>query len=382
MNRRGFLSVIGGGVVLAAVGTAGGFLATRTPSKAYQPWKAAGVDYKEPRLFALSYAILAPNPHNRQPWKVDLSEDNVITLYVDTDRLLPHTDPFSRQITIGLGCFLEVLRVAAAENGYKAVATHFPEGFDNEKLDGRPVARIVFEKDSAVQKDPLFTHVLSRESLKTAYDVNKAVSDQVLDNLRSVVLDGVISGTTNSADKLNDLRKLTHDAMMVEMQTHRTYKESVDLFRIGKSEVEANPDGIDLNSPLLDTLALFGMFSREQALDMKSSAYKQGLDRILAPFHTSMGFVWLVTKENTRIDQLNAGRDWVRVNLAATGLGVGTQPVSQALQEYDEMKVHYADLHKKLAPEGGTVQMLGRLGYAEMTGPSPRWSLKHKIIKA
>ena len=42
-----------------------------------------------------------------------------MTLYVDTDRLLPETDPYNRQITIGLGCFLEIMRMAAAEDGYR-----------------------------------------------------------------------------------------------------------------------------------------------------------------------------------------------------------------------------------------------------------------------
>ena len=56
----------------------------------------------EPRMQALSYAILAPNPHNRQPWLVDLQVDGQVTLYVDQTRLLPHTDPFSRQIVAGL----------------------------------------------------------------------------------------------------------------------------------------------------------------------------------------------------------------------------------------------------------------------------------------
>ena len=31
----------------------------------------------------------------------------------------------------------------------------------------------------------------------------------------------------------------------IEIETPRTYKESVDLFRIGRAEVDANPDGID-----------------------------------------------------------------------------------------------------------------------------------------
>jgi hypothetical protein len=63
LSRRKMIGLVGGGVVLAATASAGGFLATRRPSRALSPWSAAG-NYAEPRMNALSYAILAPNPHN------------------------------------------------------------------------------------------------------------------------------------------------------------------------------------------------------------------------------------------------------------------------------------------------------------------------------
>jgi len=65
-SRRTFLKVAGGGVILAA-GSAGAFWGTRIPREALAPWDHAGTS-QEPRRRALSYAILAPNPHNRQPW--------------------------------------------------------------------------------------------------------------------------------------------------------------------------------------------------------------------------------------------------------------------------------------------------------------------------
>ena len=74
-------------------------------------------------------------------------------------------------------------------------------------------------------------------------------------------------------------------------------------------------------------------------------------------------------------------QDWVRINLAATAAGVATQPMSQALQEYPEMKALYERIHATLAPEGGTVQMLGRLGYAEAVPASPRWPLQAKTAR-
>ena len=128
-SRRNVLMLIGGGVVVAAA-AGSGYIATRGPSEAArEPWRRAG-KYAEFRRSALSYALLAPNPHNRQPWLVKLEGENALTLYCDLDRRLPVTDPFDRQITIGCGAFLELLVLAAAQDGYQATVTPFPEGED------------------------------------------------------------------------------------------------------------------------------------------------------------------------------------------------------------------------------------------------------------
>ena len=381
LSRRKFIGVIGGGTIVAASAGVGVFISTRTPTKALEPWEQAGT-YDEPRRKALSYAILAPNPHNRQPWLVDLQQKDKIILYVDTERMLPETDPYNRQVTIGLGCFLEVLKIAAAEQGYRTSSDDFPDGFDNTRLDKRPVTVISFVKDSMVQKDPLFSQILNRRSLKEPFDTTRKVTDDVLRSLTDSVGDGVITGASNKLETVNQIRKITHDAMAIEIKTPRTYQESVDLFRIGKAEINANPDGIDFSGAMFESLAKVGYFTREAALDSKSSAYHQGIDAVMASIDTAMGYIWLTTKTNTRLDQLNAGREWVRINLKTTKNGIGLHPISQALQEYSEVNDSFVAIHKLLKADGGTVQMLGRLGYADKVPPSPRWPLAAKILKS
>jgi len=71
LSRRHLIRIAGSSAVVLAAGT-GAFALTREPSKALATWSAAGSGYDDPRLRALSWAILAPNPHNRQPWIVDL----------------------------------------------------------------------------------------------------------------------------------------------------------------------------------------------------------------------------------------------------------------------------------------------------------------------
>lgn len=101
MNRRNFLNILGGGTILAAAGSAG-FLFSRTPTKALKLW-AGATTYTDPIKHALASALLAPNPHNRQPWLVDLSQESQVTIHRDTTRDLPMTDPLNRQIFIGMG---------------------------------------------------------------------------------------------------------------------------------------------------------------------------------------------------------------------------------------------------------------------------------------
>ena len=381
MNRRGFLKLAGGGVVLAAAG-AGVFATTRTPTRALAPWAAAGgPGYADPRLNALSYAILAPNPHNRQPWIVALQGPDRVVLYFDTDRQLPHTDPFDRQLTIGLGCFLELMTLAAHAAGQDVETVLFPDGMSDDGLDNRPVAVATF-REGGPGADPLWRHVPDRRSNKEPYDTARPVPPQVLTDILAAGRHGTQLGGSVAEDDIAFWRELTERALRIEIETPHTYRESVDLFRIGKAEVEANPDGIDFSGAMFETLNKVGVFTREAALDTTSTAYLQGIDAVLENCRTAMGHVWMVTDTNTRADQIAAGRDWLRVNLAATAAGLGFQPLSQALQEYPEVAGPYAQTHARLAPGVGTVQMLARIGYGPALPPSPRWPLEAKVQPA
>jgi hypothetical protein len=328
---------------------------------------------------ALSYAVLAPNPHNMQPWKVDVSEDGRAVLYVDTNRLLPETDPFGRQITIGLGCFLGLLDMAAAEDGYRTQRDLFPEGSDDKVLDGRPVAVIRFEKDATIAKDLLFRQVLLRRSTKEPYS-ERAVSADALRELEAAALPGAAVRTDASDELSTALRELTWNAWQREYATPAKQRESVEVMRLGKREIEASPDGIDLGGGMLEILIAAGIITREALADPSSEAYRQGIGMYRAMCETSRAFVWVNTPGNSRTDQIAAGDCWLRVNLAATRLNLCVQPMSQALQEYEEVRDYYGEAHRLLAAPGETVQMLGRLGYTDPVPPSPRWRIEHKII--
>jgi hypothetical protein len=378
LTRRKTLALVGGGTILAATGGVA-WEVTRPLQTALLPWERAG-QYDDPRMRALSWAILAPNSHNMQPWKVDLSTPDQAVLYPDLDRMLPETDPFNRQITVSLGCFLELLRMAALEDGLAVEAELFPEGSDPTGLDERPVAICRFRPTTA-PSDPLFAHAANRRSNKEPYDTSRPVPAEVLARIAGVAQHTDV-GFTADPGEVADLIDISTRAMAIEIDTPRTFGESIDLFRIGRREVDANPDGLEFHGPYFETLRLFGFFSRDAARDPDSTAFAQGRAATLEPIGTATAHLWQVTPDNARTTQIATGRDWLRLNLAAVAEGVGYHPLSQGLQEYPEMAEIYADLHARLAPDGGTVQNLTRLGYGPTIGPTPRWPLEAKILDA
>ena len=380
-GRRNFLKILGGGVILAA-GAGSLFAVTRTPTKAIEPWKLAlGPDANvDPRRIILSHAILAPNPHNRQPWIVDLSIEDEITLYCDLDKRLPHTDPYDRQITIGLGCFLELAMMTANEIGMRADLQLFPEGENFPRLDQRPVARMKLIKDASVKTDPLFSQILERRSNKDAFDISQSVQELDTLSILAVAKNNVATGSITENASIEAMRKLTKQALLVEMHTYRTNKESIDLMRMGKAEIEASPDGIDMGGVFLETMGLLGQLNRDDLVNPESSAFKNGIPIILEPLETAMGYVFIKTDGNTREDQIAAGRDYVRMNLKATELGISMHPLSQALQEYEEIAPQFEDIRNQLEiGSQETLQMFARIGYGEKPNPSPRWNYEAKI---
>ena len=362
-TRRQTITILGGGVLAAGAASAGGFAATRTPHAALAPWEAAGT-MADARLHALAHAILAPNPHNIQPWMAELTEGG-FRLHRDPERSLPHTDPHGRQIVIGLGCFIEQAAVAASERGLLADVTLWPDG------PGGPVAEAALRDGGA--PDPLAPFIMDRRSCKEPF------TDTPL-------TDGEVEALSAHATILTDaptveaLRELTWAAWLTEAHTPRTHRESVDLMRFGRAEIEASPDGIDLGGAMLEGLMVAGLMTRRSVADPASTAFAQAAAIYDEMLHATPAHAALISGGNAPEDWIAAGRGWLRLNLATTALGLSLHPVSQALQEYPEMAPHYDAVHALLAPGGGTVQMLGRVGHGPRVPRTPRWPLEAKLI--
>ncbi len=384
MQRRHFLRLAGGGIVIAAAATALSRLQVfGVPAGAVAAWREATAP-AELRRWVLAHALLAPNPHNMQPWIAELPGADEIVLRLDTERLLPATDPFGRQILMGAGAFLELLEMAAAARGYRVEQHLFPEGEPGERLDGRAFSRVRLVADGSVEPDPLFAHVLARRTDRRAYDPVRPIAAAGIARLAAAVAGRPVRfGVAAAGDpaRLQGIRGIARAAWRTELSTEPAMMESVRVLRVGSAEIDRHRDGIAITSPFVVAMARAGLFDRSRfpaANSMEVKAQVETFDAITA---ATPAYLWLVTEGNGRALQLAAGAAYARVNLAGTAALLAMHPNQQSLQEYPEVSLHHQAIHALLdAPSPRfTVQMLARLGHlpdgVAPADPAPRRGL-------
>ena len=378
MKRRSFMVVLAaGGAVVALPGC------NSMPASAIAAWQQPGADQTDPRLRALSWALLAPNPHNLQSWIADIREPGLIRLSVDLHRLLPETDPPNRQILIGCGAFLEMLCMAAAQLGQRAEVTLLPEGeYAASGVDARPFATVRMTADATVQPDPLFAAVPLRRTNRAPYSA-QVPSDALLAQLQSAAQrPGITLHAAADPAKVGRLRELAIAGYRVEFGTPATWSESVNVMRVGTAAVATEPSGV----PVLGTMVWWG--EKLGMLDLASLrktdgvAAKTAVDTSVDAAQNTHAWAWLISADNSRRSQIEAGRAYLRTDLAAASLGLAIQPNSQVLQEFPEMAELYSSFHKEVTvTQPSRVQMFVRLGYASRPDPAPRRPL-NRLVRA
>jgi hypothetical protein len=386
MDRRAFVRVAGGGVVVAA-GVAGTGCSSTMPPEAVAAWQGPG-DEPDLRRWILGYAILAPHSHNLQSWRVELDVPGQITLRCDLTRLLPQTDPLSRQIMMSQGTFIELLDLAARERGLRTEITLFPEGvFGTGQPDARPVARIRLEPDATVVKDPLFGQILRRRTNRSAYDPARPVPPRPRAAMAEAVRPHALQFghlDAGQPDLLAQHRAIANEAWRIELTTPRTILESFQVLRVGAAEVARHRDGLTLLDPMVVWLDRLGLFDRSTAPAPTDFAVTSQIKDFARKIDSTPSFLWMVTPDNERVAQVNAGRAYARVQLAATAHGVAMQPLQQALQEYPEQAGPHAGIRRLLQVNtpAHTVQMWARVGFAPDVPPAPRRGVAAHLAKA
>lgn len=378
MNRRNFIQIFGLGIGTVVLSSAVVGCSDTAPTDDFG-WSGPDPKEQDIRMQVLAYAILCPNPHNKQPWIIRLTGPSSFDLYVDPERLLPATDPFYRQIHIGQGTFLETLAIAATGIGHEAKIDYFPQGmYSNTELLDKPVASIELIERPGLAPDPLFAQLLSRHSNKREYD-NRSLTQAETETLHTFHGQENNHPLTivNSAEAKRHFEQILTDAMQIEVGDKERDHETIAMFRFNEDEVKKHRDGFGVSQAGLSGLKKLVVetffLSRESVENDPTEFGEQAVTMTQKTAASTATFAWITTSTNSRLDQVKVGRDYCRINLKTSAMGLAQHPMSQVLQEYQEMRpLQTAFKNTFDINEGDTVQMLFRLGRAEATRHGPR----------
>jgi nitroreductase len=333
VSRRGALrrlSYGAAGLALVAVGGAlyrayrQGLLGSGDPS--LEAWDAFETGAHSGPLRLVSAAILAANPHNTQPWRFRVSE-SAIELEADFGRALGAMDPFEREMSIGLGCAVENMAVAASGAGLAAAITLTPRPGE------RTHAAHIACSPAAPTLHPLAAAIVARRTNRGAYDSGRRISDRDLAALRDLQRDEpcrllLFPRGSREAERLAALTNTATEEIITDPEMSHA---SASWYRHDQDEIVARRDGITLQTvglPLwLSIAARMGPpVSERSAHDtwLKSTRDVQ----LATADHVGM----IAVPPNAFYDDrtsLEVGRLWQRIHLAATLMGLACQPINQ-----------------------------------------------------
>ncbi len=341
MQRRSFLKgagaitivVVGGGVWRAY--DQGVFSVGEGP--AYEPWKVWRKDSNHGALALVRAAILAASPHNTQPWLFKVANSS-IEVYIDTKRNVGALDPYLREEHIGMGCALENLMLAAAENGYQATVTLLPAKLGPIPADPQPelLARVDLVAGKP-EPSKLYDAISRRHTNRGKYIPEKPLPVDFIETLSRLPSDEPsvrLFLFTAEADrkKLVEITSAANDEIYADPAVDRG---SHPWVRTKWSDVQKFRDGLTVDAfgqpPIATAIAKtmpLWMLRR-----LASRGEKDGYSKLMltAPL---MGII-AVQDRYDREDCLRAGRIWQRAHLLATARGVAGRPCNESVEMID-----------------------------------------------
>jgi hypothetical protein len=386
MNRRGVLKIAGATVVVA-----GGALAWRAfdqgvfgagSGAAYEPWKNWQADDSPRPLRLVRAAILAANPHNSQPWRFRVTE-NTIDVFADPGRNIGAIDPFLREMTMGIGCALENLLIAAATEGYSAEIKLQPDP-------GNPVhaAHILLSPGTRIAS-PLYDAIPRRHTNRGPYDTGRSVSADLLEGLAALGADlpgirVIWFSTPEARRRIGELIVAAAEAIVADRQQSA---DSARWFRTSWQKLQTYRDGITLDAqslpPFVNAAAkMLPPLSQESA----DHAWLQATRERHVATAAAFGLI-LVTDARDNAMRLHGGRLWQRMHLWATTKGLAMQPLNQMSERADRelqlgIEPRFGTALKELVADAGWQALMPlRIGYPTVEAkPSPRRDLKSVLI--
>jgi hypothetical protein len=275
----------------------------------------------------IAAGVLASNPHNTQPWLFRPSGED-IALEIDQRQALGPVDPFLRQMWLAAGCAVENMAAAAAGLG------HLLEVIT---VAATTVAARLSRGPAAAARPEVLDRISRRHTNRGPYHRDQPVPRSFVDELHALASDPAarIDLFDRNEPRGRDFADATVDATRSLIADAAFMQASDVWFRQTPRQEEQHRDGPSLRCSGLPAwkrvLATLGPRLGDRASHEAWLALTAQQHCATAP---AFGAISVRDPADHR-QLLEAGRLWQRLQLAATALGLGFQPLDQLLELAD-----------------------------------------------
>jgi nitroreductase len=314
--------------------------------------------------FLLGYAILAPSPHNTQPWLFRVNAKDV-ELFADSDRALPVADPNGRELVISGGAALFNLRVAAEHFGrtYHLELEPAPENADL-------LARFQLDLHAETPSEHLllFDAIPRRRTCRHAFETTPIPEELLEAWSDAAARHGAWLRLVTEASARLDLAELIAAGARRQWADKRFRAELARWSRLKPHECE---DGYPITALGVNSMLSFAGPSLVRTFNLGKS--QANTDREIA-LHSPVLAILGTDGDDVR-SWLDAGQAMENIFLIAAAEGLQTSYLNQPFE--------VPDLREQLAEmigNPGYPQVLIRLGVGPEVPPTPRRPVKKLLV--
>ena len=322
MNRREFLGIAGGSIVIGGVtyyllSDKSNF--TRADVKQNDKVKP---DEKE----ILFLASLAPSGHNTQPWFVKYVKPYHWIIGNDKSKWLPAVDPTQRETILSIGAFVQNLEYAANNLGYACQ----------------------FEVLATTNQDENIVEVkLIKSNTITKYDIQKIKqrrtvrSDYLSNVFKKEDVSYLIYRETdflhfipNTAKEHQWLNEQTIEANRTQAYRDAAQKELADWIRFSSKEAKKYRDGLTTAGMEIEGISgwvLRNFYGKSSV--MNNGFREKSIDTVKAQVSQSAGWLLITSKDNSVTALLETGKRMQKLFLKVRERSIAIHPMTQILEE-------------------------------------------------
>ena len=295
---------------------------------------------------AIALANRAPSVHNSQPWRWRIGPSTV-HLFADPGRALPHTDPDGRDLVLSCGAALHHLRVALLAAGLGSVVHRLPDPAHAGHL-----AAVEVRPGRPMPDDLALARAIEvRRSARRVYSPWPVPSELLGVLVKAAADEGAQLRVLTLGSEKQAVAGLVARAAAEQSLTPGLAQEVAAWTGRARGAAEGVPAGNVPAGPGGTVPVRHFAGAAQRQVDLGTGEDDGTVVAVLS------------TEADGPVERLRAGEALSAVLLAATRIGLASDPISQPL----EVPVTRAGLRDTVLAGQGEPQVLLRLGWAPIS---------------